>query len=68
MSFEFVAMPSKAILILTALILLTSCDPYHSLVVENRSEEDKYLQVVLPRKEYFTPPDSVRLFKTTTQS
>lgn len=61
-------MSTKAIVILTVVILLTSCDPYHSLVVENRSAANKHIQVVLPRKEYFTPPDSVRLAKTTTQS
>lgn len=61
-------MACKAIHILTALVLLTSCDPYHSLVVENRSAEDKHLQVALPRKAYFEPPDSVRLFKIATQS
>jgi hypothetical protein len=68
MSFEFLAISTRMIVILSVLILLTSCDPYHSLVVENRSAENKHIRVFLPGKAYFAPPDSVRLFKINTQS
>lgn len=53
--------------LLFQLVLLASCDPFHSLVVENKSAERRHLEVFLPKDGFYAPPDSVRLFKANPQ-